>query len=132
MIVDSSALIAILLDEADGDEHYSAIRNASSAAIAAPTYLETAIVVDARLNPLVSNRLDPLLAQLDVSVVPFTARQAQLARQAYRDFGRGSGHPAKLNFGDCLAYALAIEADEPLLFTGDDFIHTDVRVALAG
>jgi ribonuclease VapC len=78
----------------------------------------------------VSNRFDALLAQLDVRVVPFTPSQATIARQAYRDFGRGSGHPAKLNFGDCFAYALAIDTDEPLLFKGDDFHHTDVRVAL--
>jgi ribonuclease VapC len=72
MIVDSSALVAIVLEEVDGDQHYAAIRNASSSAMAAPTYLETAIVVDARPNPLVSNRLDPLLAQLNVEVAPFT------------------------------------------------------------
>jgi ribonuclease VapC len=132
VIVDSSAILAILLDESGGDDYYAALRNAASSQIAAATYLETAIIADARPNPLVSNRLDPLLAQLDVRVVPFTPSHAQIARAAYRDFGRGSGHPAKLNFGDCFAYALAIDMDEPLLFKGDDFIHTDVRVALAG
>jgi ribonuclease VapC len=131
MIVDSSALLAILLEEADGDEYYAALRSVQSSAISAATYLESAIVADARPNPLVSNRLDPLLTALDIEVVPFSAEQALLARQAYRDFGKGSGHRAKLNFGDCFAYALAKDADEALLFKGDDFNHTDVRVALA-
>jgi ribonuclease VapC len=132
MIVDSSAILAVLLDEDDADQFYAAMRGSSSSALSAATHLEISIVADARRNPLLSNRLDPLLTQLDVRIEPFSAAQAKIARQAYRDFGKGSGHPAKLNFGDCFAYALAIDADEPLLFKGGDFGHTDVRVALAG
>jgi ribonuclease VapC len=68
---------------------------------------------------------------MEIEVVPVSVEQARIARAAYRDFGRGSGHPAGLNFGDCFAYALAIDRDETLLFKGDDFSHTDVRSALA-
>jgi uncharacterized protein with PIN domain len=68
-------------------------------------------------------------SKLDIEVAPVTPAQAKIARQAYRDFGRGSGHPAKLNFGDCFAYALAIDRNEPLLFKGEDFTHTGVRIA---
>jgi len=87
-------------------------------------------VLDRHRRGLVSEALDDYLEGAALSVAPVTARQARIARAAYRDFGRGSGHPAKLNFGDCFAYALAIERDEPLLFKGDDFTHTDVRSAL--
>ncbi|WP_242496462.1 type II toxin-antitoxin system VapC family toxin [Xylanimonas protaetiae] len=70
-----------------------------------------------------------LLRSAEVEVADFTARHAEVARQAYRDYGRASGHPARLNLGDCYAYALAAVADQPLLFVGDDFVHTDVRPA---
>jgi ribonuclease VapC len=77
---------------------------------------------------VISRRLDDLLAVAGIDLEPVTVAQAHLARAAYRDFGRGSGHPARLNFGDCLAYALAIDRREPLLFKGNDFSHTDVAV----
>jgi ribonuclease VapC len=99
--------------------------------MSAATYVETAVVADSRPNRAPSNRLDPLLAALDVTIEPLTVAQAQIARRAYQEFGKGSQHPAKLNLGDCFSYALAIENDEPLLFKGDDFGHTDVRVASA-
>ena len=92
-------------------------------------YLEAAIVVDANRNPLLSRRLDDLLLQTEIVVEPVTREQADIARAAYRDFGKGSGHPAALNFGDCFAYALAKSMREPLLFKGDDFSHTDVGIA---
>ena len=97
--------------------------------MSAANYVETAIVVDVNRNPLLSRRLDGLMVQTDMIVEPVTREQAEIARAAYRDFGRGSGHPAGLNFGDCFAYALAKATREPLLFKGDDFSHTDVAVA---
>lgn len=74
--------------------------------------------------------MDELLSQLDITIAPVTAHQTLIAREAYRDFGRGSGHPAQLNFGDCFSYALARDSGEELLFKGHDFIHTDIRPAL--
>jgi ribonuclease VapC len=130
VIIDSSALVALLLNEDDADTLYASMVGAQSLAMSAATYVETGVVVDARPNPGLSNRLDRLLSQLRVDVVPVSVAQAKIARQAYRDFGKASGHPARLNFGDCFAYALAIDADEPLLFKGDDFTYTDVRVAV--
>jgi ribonuclease VapC len=94
------------------------------------SYLESAILVDRNPSPLLAREFDRTVAVLEVELVPVTAAQAVIARTAYRDFGRGSGHRAKLNFGDCFAYALAIERNEPLLYQGDDFGHTDVRSAL--
>jgi len=86
-------------------------------------------VVDRLREPVLSRLLDTLLTELRVEIVPVDLDQARTARGAYRDFGKGSGHPAGLNFGDCFSYALARETDEPLLFVGDDFGHTDVRLA---
>jgi ribonuclease VapC len=77
-----------------------------------------------------NRQIDELMEEFSILIEPFTAEQAQIARQAYRDYGRGSGHPANLNFGDCFAYALARVKREPLLFKGDDFVHTDVRSAI--
>ncbi len=94
--------------------------------ISAGTYLEVSIVIDRARDPLVSRRLDELLAAGAFVIEPVTATQAHIARDAYRDFGRGSGHPASLNFGDCFAYALAREMSEPLLYKGDDFRQTDI------
>lgn len=82
------------------------------------------------LTPRYSSIFDDFLGELSVIIAPVTAEQARLAREAYRRFGRGSGHPARLNFGDCFAYALAKVLDDPLLFIGNDFIHTDIRPAL--
>lgn len=130
MIVETSALVAVVTDESDADRYYEAMRSATSSQLSAASYLEAAIVIDSRKNPVLSRRLDALLESLDTSVVPVNEAQARLARQAYRDFGKGSGHRAQLNFGDCFAYALAIESDGPLLYKGDDFGHTGVRSAL--
>lgn len=127
MIVDNSALVAILRQEPDGAEFARALAEAGTARISAGTWLETAIVVDANRDPVLSRRLDELLDAANVAIEAVTPEQAQLARAAYRDFGKGSGHPAGLNFGDCFAYALARATGEPLLFKGTDFGHTDVR-----
>jgi ribonuclease VapC len=88
-------------------------------------------VIDGRRNPIASRRLDELLHEADIAIEPVDADQVRIARDAYRDFGKGSGHPARLNFGDCFAYALAQSRREPLLFKGDDFVHTGVASALA-
>lgn len=126
MIVDRSALIAILRLEDDGRLFEQAIERSPVNRISAGTYLEVAIVIDRARDPLVSRRLDEFLAEGRFIIEPVTAWQARIARDAYRDFGKGSGHPAALNFGDCFAYALAREMNEPLLFKGDDFRHTDI------
>ena len=99
--------------------------------MSAASFLEAAIVIDRLPNPRASVRFNELLSDLGIIIEPVTAHQATLAREAHRRFGRGSGHPAKLNFGDCFAYALAKYLDEPLLFVGQDFVHTDVRQVLA-
>ena len=91
--------------------------------MSAANYLETGIVIDSERDAVASARLDIIINQLAIVISPVTASQAKLARQAYRDFGKGSGHPAKLNFGDCFAYALAMETGKPLLYKGEDFIH---------
>jgi len=127
MIVDSSALVAIVEGETDADDFARRIRHGK---IPAPVFVEAAIVLDNRLTTT-RDRLGELLDYASVSVIDFTPEMAAAARTAYRRFGRGSGHPAKLNFGDCLAYAAATVLDEPLLFKGEDFTHTDVRDARA-
>lgn len=129
MIVDSSAMVAILLDEPERDAFRAAIASASACRISAASYVETGVVVDSADDALLSRRFDELLGRLDIQVVDVTSAQARIARQAYREFGRGSGHPARLNFGDCFSYALAVESGEPLLWKGDAFGHTDVRSA---
>ncbi len=130
MIVDSSALVAILRDEPDAARYTTAIESASECRISAATFLETAIVIDRARDPIASRRLDDLTREAQIVIEPVTAEQAHIARQAYRDYGRGSGHPARLNFGDCFAYALARARGEPLLFKGDDFRRTDIQPAL--
>lgn len=131
MIIDTSALIAILLDEPERENFERAIARDFDPRISAATYVEAGIVVDSRRDPMRSRFLDSFLSVADVAIEPFTAEQAIIAREAYRDFGKGTGHPASLNYGDCLSYALAKAFDEPLLFTGEDFAHTDVRRAVA-
>lgn len=129
MILDTSALIALIDGEPEADEFLDLIAHASQVSISAATYLEASIVIDSRNNPVLSRSLDTLLDDLAVSIEPVTADQAVVARQAYRDFGKGREHPAQLNFGDCFSYALAATAGQPLLFKGEDFSHTDVRTA---
>ncbi len=130
MIIDSSAVVAILLEERDARAFAQAIEEADILSLSAGTYVELGIVVDGKRRPALSRRLDEFLAEASVVIEPVTAEQARIAREAYRDFGKGSGHPAQLNFGDCFAYALAKAKAEPLLFKGDDFRHTDVRRAI--
>jgi ribonuclease VapC len=131
MIVDSSALIAILRREPEQAAFSALLENAAEVRISAATYFETSIVIDSQRNPAASRMLDDLIERAKIVIEPFTPEQARIAREAYRDYGRGSGHAANLNFGDCFSYALAREKREPILFKGDDFIHTDLRPATA-
>ena len=128
MIVDTSAVVAILRDESDASELAAVIESADVRRVSAATYVEAAIVIDSNRSALLSNLLDSFLLRSLISIEPLTVEQARLARQAYRDFGKGQ-HRAGLNFGDCFAYALAKDKGEPLLFKGDDFRRTDVEVA---
>ena len=131
MIVDSSALVAILLEERDSRQYAEAIDGADRARMSAATYIEIGIVIDKRRDPPLSRGMDRFITAAAIGIEPVTERQARIAREAYRDYGKGSGHPARLNFGDCFAYALARDMDEPLLFKGDDFSHTEITAAIA-
>ncbi len=129
MIVDTSAVMAILRAEPDAAAYARALAAAATPRMSAGTYLEAAIVVDANGDPVLSGRFDDLVAEARIVIEPVTSRHAELARVAYRAFGKGTGHPARLNFGDCFSYALARATGEPLLFKGDDFTYTDVADA---
>ncbi len=128
MIVDTSVIIAILKDEEDAHAIGAVLSRSRNCRMSAVSYVEAGVVVDGSRNPVLSRRLDNLLRDVEVSLEPVTLNQARIARQAYRDFGKGR-HKAGLNLGDCFAYALAKEMDEPLLFKGDDFCHTDIEPA---
>jgi ribonuclease VapC len=130
MIIDTSAIIAILRAEPEALSCAEAIASASSRRVSAVNFVEAAVVIDGSRNPIASRRFDDLLREAHVVVDPVTELQARIAREAYRDFGKGSGHAAGLNFGDCFAYALAKATGEPLLFKGDDFNRTDVTPVL--
>ena len=129
MIVDASALIAIHRAEPEAPACSRAIERAVHRRISAANFLEAAVVVDGSRDPIASRRLDDLLKEAQCTVEPVTEAQARIAREAYRDFGKGSGHPARLNFGDCFAYALARDTGEPVLYVGEDFTHTDIASA---
>ena len=126
MIIDSSALVAVLRGEDDAGHYIDALLDAPSPRMSAPTYVEIGAVVDANGDPVLNRELDQLILEAGISIEPFTPHHAHVARQAYRDFGKGSGHPASLNLGDCFSYALAAVSGEPLLYKGDDFIHTGI------
>lgn len=127
MIVDSSALLAVVQGEPEARE-CGELLLANDCAISAANWLEAGIVVDNR-SVDAQRDLDELLDLANIAIEPVTAEHARLARDAYRRYGKGSGHPAQLNFGDCFAYALAVSRGEALLFVGDDFTETDVRSA---
>jgi len=129
VIIDTSALIAILRAEDDASDMALAIERAQIRKISAANYLETAVVIDASRDPVASRRFDELVDTAELRVESVTHDQARIARDAYRDFGKGSGHKASLNFGDCFAYALAKSTGEALLFKGTDFSHTDITPA---
>jgi len=129
MIIDTSALIAILRDEPDARRFAEAIGAATEKRISAATYVELAAVIDAGRDPVASRLVDALLDAAGIAIEPVTEAHARIAREAYRDFGKRSGHAAELNLGDCFAYALAKATGESLLFKGDDFSQTDIAAA---
>jgi len=127
MVVDTSALLAILLDESGSDAFASAVAKERSALLPVSCYLEASINMRRRGRPRAM--LDEYIGGLAIGIVAADERQARIAVEADRRYGRGTGHPARLNFGDCLAYAAALSHDAPLLFKGEDFGHTDVKRA---
>lgn len=126
MIVDSSAIIAILKQEQDAPVFAAALHAASRPRIPAPTLLESAIVA----GPPNQEALDELVLVAGIQVIPFDDDHAEAARAAHLAYGKKSGSPAKLNFGDCMVYAVARATGQPLLFKGEDFTHTDIESAL--
>ena len=128
MIVDTSAIIAILFGENDWARYHRAMAAASSCRMSVVSFIEATIVLESRSGVSAGQELDAYLEEAAVELVPVTAEQAQVARRAWRRFGRGN-HPAALNFGDCFAYALADMTGEPLLFKGEDFARTDIAAA---
>lgn len=128
MIIDTSALLAILFAEDDAAHFATAVARADIRLMSAANYLEAGIVVDNQIGAAAGRQLDALVSRAGIRVEAVTREQADMARQAYLDFGRGN-HPAGLNFGDCFAYALSKATGLPLLFKGDDFGRTDVAIA---
>ena len=128
MVVDTSALVAVLQTEPEADALTEAMLAAVSPRVSSATLVEAGIVMQGRHGDAGSRGLDTLLAQVRAEVVPLTAAHAAAAREAFRRFGKGR-HPAALNYGDCFSYALSVALAEPLLFVGDDFGQTDVDVA---
>jgi ribonuclease VapC len=128
MVIDSSALMAILLREPEAGSFATAIANATARYVSAVTVLEAGIVLTSVRGESVIHELDEMILSAGMRVVPFDAVQALIARQAYERYGRAR-HPARLNFGDCAAYALAKSLGQPLLFKGRDFMQTDIKPA---
>ena len=125
MIIDTSALLAILYQEEDAAYFAGAIAAAAAGRMSAANFLEAAINIDMHGDAEASRQLDAFIRRAGIEIISVTLEQAQIARQAYLDFGKGR-HPAGLNFGDCFAYALVRETGEPLLFKGNDFGKTDI------
>ena len=130
MILETSAIVAMIYKEPIAEACVDAILRAGVVRLSTASLLEAAIVIDSNRDPILSRRLDEALDEFGMLLESVTPEQARIAREAYRDFGKGSSHPAQLNFGDCFAYALAKATGEPLLFVGNDFGHTDVQSAL--
>jgi ribonuclease VapC len=128
VIVDTSALMAILLEEAEKPVFSRTLAKAAVCQLSGGSWIELA-AVQTRGNRDFQLALDKLMREFRIGIAPVTGEQALIGHSAYRIYGQGSGHPARLNFGDCFAYALAKATGEPLLFKGDDFIHTDVEPA---
>jgi len=131
MVIDTSALIAILEDESEAAQISRAIVQAEVRLLSAASMLETSIVIENRRGETGKQDFERLLQKAGIEVVAVTEEQAEVARQAYRDYGKGHGHPAQLNFGDCFAYALAKTLNQPLLFKGNDFSQTDIVCCIA-
>ena len=130
MIVDASALVAIVRRESDAESFVAALEDAGSLRMSAATLFEAAQVIDGSGSEIMSRAFDQIVRLAGIEVVPFEAEHAAVARDARARFGKGSGHPARLNFGDCMSYATAYIADEPLLYKGNDFAQTDIASAI--
>ena len=128
MIIDTSALVSILDQEAEAERLARAVAADSERMLSAANLVETGIVMQVRRGDEAARDLDLLLAKLKIEIIPVSGKQANLARKAFQHYGRGR-HPAKLNFGDCFAYALAKDSSAPLLFKGNDFSKTDIMIA---
>jgi len=126
MVIDSSAVIAILCNEPDAKYFTTAIEGNSNRMMSAASFLETSIVIESRYGEEGGRKLDLLLSKAQVKIEPVTSNQAETARVAFRTYGKGR-HPAALNFGDCFSYALAKVSGEALLFKGNDFSKTDIK-----
>lgn len=122
--------MAILYNEDEAVEFLARIEAADRLRVSAGTMLEASIVVDGKGSIALSRRFDELVRALSLEIESVTTEQVNIGREAYREFGRGSGHDANLNYGDCFAYSLAYATDEPLLFKGNDFGHTDIASAV--
>lgn len=129
MVIDTSALLAILFNEPESNAFAREMENATRLIMSSASYLEAAMLIDRRLDAAHRSKLDGIIAELEIHVEPVTFEQAKLARQAFEQFGKGR-HPAALNYGDCFTYALAKATREPLLFKGNDFSKTDLPPAV--
>ena len=128
MIIDTSAVLAILFQESDRAEFALKIKHGNPRLMSAATLLEAAMVVEGRGGAAAGADLESFLRSAEIELVPVTLEQTETARVAWRRFGKGN-HPARLNFGDCFSYALSKTTGEPLLFKGDDFAQTDIQPA---
>lgn len=129
MIVNSSALMAVIFNEPEESQFAAVLVDAPVLRMSVANWVEAAIVVDSRKDPRAKARFEDLQKMLQIELVPVTVDMAYRSRVAYADYGKGN-HPARLNYGDCFAYALAKETGEPLLFKGTDFAQTDIEPAL--
>jgi ribonuclease VapC len=130
MIVDSSAIVALIRNELDAERFHTAILTAPRAVLVAPTYVECCLVLTKDRSEIAVKELDNLLDKLSMDIIPFTPKMAQISARAFLKYGKGRGNPAQLNFGDCMAYAASKVEAMPLLFKGEDFVHTDVERAV--
>lgn len=131
MIIDTSAIVSVLLGEPEAPQLIRRIADADKRMIAAFNVLECGVVMEVKKGPPATRELDLFLHEGQIEEIAMNAEQVALAREAYRRFGKGR-HRAQLNLGDCCAYALAVHSGEPLLFKGDDFQHTDLKIVGLG
>ena len=130
MIVDTSAILALAFGEDEAPRIFDLLANPEIKRISAANLFEALAVVDRRNDQDAIRLVDESIARFEIVVESVTPAQVEIARAAWNRFGKGTGHPASLNFGDCFAYALASERGEPLLFVGNDFVHTDLQTAV--
>jgi ribonuclease VapC len=128
IVLDASAVVAILLGEEEATD-FSKIVASEPCLLGAPTLVEALIVLEKHLGDEANRFVWRFVSAYGVTILPFDAAMSEAATQAFRHYGKGHGHPARLNFGDCLAYAVAKRHALPLLFKGNDFVHTDIEPA---